>query len=180
MALLKYKKEYLTYYNSQPNHSYADEIEKINFVISSSPNVLGKLRQNQLDTLREATCLSILWYYDELSESWLPDDFETHLSSNTTAINYLKCNAEMRKNLAKCQRYTDKVKLTFSKVDVDSCELCKKLKNQVFDLKNFPELPLENCTSQTGCKCEIEEVYDEQDTIAVSYTHLDVYKRQVG
>ena len=164
MELLKYKKEYLDCYDSQANYSYEDEIERINFVISSSPKVLGKISQNQLDNLRAATCMSILWYYDELSESWLPDDFETHLGSNTIAINYLKCNAEMRKNLANCQRYTDKVKITFSKVDVDSCALCKKLKNQVFDLKNFPELPLENCTSQTGCKCEIEEVYDEQDT----------------
>lgn len=87
------------------------------------------------------------------------------LAAILIAINYLKCNAEMRKNLARCEKYTDKVKLIFSNVDIDSCGLCKKLKNQVFDLKNFPELPLENCTSQTGCKCEIEEVYDEQDKI---------------
>ena len=49
MELLKYKKEYLDCYDSQANYSYEDEIEKVNFVISSSPKVLGKISQNELD-----------------------------------------------------------------------------------------------------------------------------------
>jgi hypothetical protein len=106
--------------------------------------------------------MPVLWY-GEPPESWLPDNFKTHLANNRTAINYLKCNAEMRADLARCGEYAQKVKLTFDENDVDSCELCLKLKDRIFDLSEFPELPFENCTSETGCKCRVENALDEDE-----------------
>lgn len=158
---LSYKNDYTTdRYETNSITSWHLHVEMINYIVSSSPKVLGSISNSNLSNLRAAVCMSILWV-NELPESWLPDDFETTLSSNAVAVNYLKCNARIKRDLDKCQEYSQKVKLVFDKFDLDSCESCKKLKNKIFYIKDFPELPLESCTSQTGCKCEIEGFYDE-------------------
>ena len=53
--------------------------------------------------------------------------------------------------------------VVFDPNDIDSCELCMALNGKVFDIEDFPELPLENCTSETGCQCDIEYIYDDDE-----------------
>ena len=163
-AFLAYQREYI-----DPGlESQTYEIEKLNFILSSSPKVLGKISQTDLANLRAATCMPTLWY-GEPPENWLPDNFTTHVKSNTVAINYLKCNAEIREDLARYGDYAKKVKLVFDENDIDSCEWCLKLNGRIFDLKEFPELPFENCTSETGCKCRVESVFEEDEESGVVF-----------
>ena len=138
------------------------EIEKLNFILTSAPKVLGNINSSDLANLRAATCMPVLWY-NEPAESWLPENFVSAVKSNKVAINYLKCNAEVREDLARYGNYAKKVKLTFDENDIESCALCLKLNEKVFDLKDFPELPFENCTSETGCKCRVDSVFDEDE-----------------
>ena len=138
------------------------EIEKLNFVLTSAPKVLGTIGPSNLASLRAATCMPVLWY-NEPAENWLPESFVSPLKSNKVSINYLKCNAEIREDLARYGNYAKKVKLTFDENDIESCALCLKLNEKVFDLKDFPELPFEGCASETGCKCRVDSVFDEDE-----------------
>jgi len=138
------------------------EIEKLNFILTSAPKVLGNINSSDLVSLRAATCMPALWY-NESAESWLPENFVSPVKSNKVAINYLQCNAEIRETLARLDQpgCRTKVKLTFDENDIESCPLCQKLHNKVFYLKDFPELPFENCTSETGCRGIIDGIFDE-------------------
>lgn len=144
------------------------DLEKIDFIITiitSSPKVLGNISQADLISLRAATGMEEMWH--ESAEIWLPETFISPLKNNQIAVNYLKVNAKIRRQIADESdgRINKKFRLVFDKYDVDSCSLCLRFKDKIFEAKNFPELPLENCTSQTGCQCEIEEIYNEQDKI---------------
>lgn len=136
------------------------EIEKLNFVLTSAPRVLGNIDPSSLASLRAATCMPALWY-NEPAENWLPENFVLSSRGNKVAISYLKCNAEIREDLARYGNYAKKAKLTFDENDIESCALCLKLNEKVFDLKDFPELPFEGCISETGCKCRVDSVFDE-------------------
>ena len=141
------------------------DFRKIDFILTSKPKVLGNISQQNLIWLRAAACMSELWL-DESAENWLSKEFVSPLKNNQTAINHLKYNAEIRRRIA--QKNNDsgnkEFKLIFyeDEYEIDSCSLCLNLKDKIFKAKDFPELPIENCTSEK----------------AVSYTHLDVYKRQ--
>jgi len=137
------------------------ELEKLNFILTSAPKVLGDINSSDLASLRAATCMPVLWY-NEPAENWLPENFVSPVKSNKVAINYLKCNAQIRENLARYGDYAKQVRVTFDENDIESCALCLKLNEKVFDLKEFPELPLENCTSETGCKCRVDAVFNEE------------------
>jgi len=134
--------------------------EKLKFILTSAPKVLGNINSSDLASLRAATCISVLWY-KESAENWLPESFVSPVKNNKVAINYLKVNAEIRENVARIGKYAKKVKLTFNEYDIESCDLCLRLNNKVFDLKDVPELPFENCTSETGCRCRVDNVYNE-------------------
>jgi hypothetical protein len=140
------------------------DLEKIDFIITSSPKSLGNINQADLISLRAATCMDEMWH-DESAESWLPETFISPLKSNQIAVNYLKCNAEMRREIADGSDdfSNKKFRLVFDEYDVDSCSLCLRFKDKIFEAKDFPELPVENCTSEKGCQCRIYDVYNEYD-----------------
>ena len=70
------------------------EIEKLNFILTSAPKVLGNINSSDLANLRAATCMPVLWY-NEPAENWLPENFVSPVRSNKVVINYLKCNADV-------------------------------------------------------------------------------------
>jgi len=155
-AFLAYERRY----NRNEFEARTRDIEKMNFILTSAPKVLGNINSSDLASLRAAVCMPVLWF-TELAEDWLPANFVSTVKSNRVAINYLKCNAEIRGYLASYGDCTEKVKLTFDENDVESCALCLKLNEKVIYLNNFPDLPFENCTSETGCKCRVDGVYEK-------------------
>ena len=44
------------------------------------------------------------------------------------------------------------------------------LDGEEFEFENFPELPMEGCTSQTGCKCLLDFTYKKDDFAGSSDT----------
>lgn len=172
-ALIKGKtkeayKIFTLYHRKYSEHNNVNSwyFDKINSIIKSSPKVLSSIKKSDLDSLRAAVCMGELWA-DESAEAWLPDTFVSTLKNNQIAINYLKVNAEIYREVYDDDDYyyyyyyyDRKFKLVFDECDIDSCSLCLQLKDKVFDKKSFPDLPMENCTSEKGCQCTVYEVFD--------------------
>ena len=169
-VFLAYQREYIE--PGFESRTYA--IEKMNFILTSKPKVLNPISLLDLQSLRAAICMSVL-FYNEPSDKWIPDNFTTHLKSNIVAINYLKVNAELREELSQIEKYAKKARIVFDDNDVDSCELCTKLNGKMLDLKDFPELPFENCTSDVGCRCRIETTYDDDPDYSDNLAKIEFF-----
>ncbi len=104
--------------------------------------------------------MRVLWPYESI-EAWLSNDSGTFGISSQRAINYLVCNARLRRELARVERYAEEVKVSFDENDVESCEACLRFDGKVFAIHDIPELPSEKCTSDVGCKCHFREVFPE-------------------
>jgi hypothetical protein len=126
----------------------------MNAVFSCHPKVLGSISPEDLLNLQVAACMALLWQVEQV-EDWLPASFTISLKNKRTAVNYLLTNARIIRTLNSIKEVSKQVKVTFNPGDLDSCEQCLMLNEKVFNIKEFPELPFEGCTSDTGCKCHI-------------------------
>ncbi len=140
-------------------------LQKLNFILTSCPKAIGSITSLDLKYLRAAICMEELWR-NESAIKWLGEKLSYSDKSIEIAINYLKCNSEIKRSLANQSDYFGKTKfkLFFDKNDTDSCSLCKGLTDQVFDINSLPELPLEKCTSKKGCQCRLYDIsYEDED-----------------
>ena len=152
---LDYYREYIM----PDTESWPTPIDKMRLVLTSNPQALRAVSPSDLKYLRAAACMTILWVYPATTENWLPDNLNIGMDSER-AMNYLKCNADIAEILRGYKGQVKKVKVSFDEDDLDSCAECRKLNGQEIDVKDFPELPCENCTSLKGCKCKIEDPSD--------------------
>jgi hypothetical protein len=135
------------------------DIEHLDFVLSSNPRVVGDIPASDLIILRAATGMQLLWR-DKSLQAWLPEHFSLAKQTPTIAAKYLICNAEIRRSIQQIKEYATKARFVFNDYDIESCQQCLSLRGQVFALEEMPDLPLESCTSETGCKCRVEVVHD--------------------
>jgi hypothetical protein len=153
----KFQKKYSsTFYAS----SY--EVEELQYVLSSCPAVLGNLTAESKRLLQAAAGMKILWREDK-AEYWLPENFTTNIGDNRRAINYLIRNAGFRKIIEGKEEFPHKVRINFQDGDIESCQLCLKLKDKVFAKDKVPELPMIGCTSETGCMCDLDIYFEDDD-----------------
>ncbi len=162
------KKGYDIFINYQRNYDskfQADgfKLQKLDFILNSNPKAIKNINNLDLKYLRAAACMEELWR-NESAKKWLSENLSYPDKNIKIAINYLKCNSEIKRLLVNQSDYFGKTKfkLIFDENDNDSCSLCRSLIDQVFDINNFPELPFENCTSEKGCQCELT-IYDKDD-----------------
>lgn len=159
-------KSYAEYYKKYSTFPYKDgsyAVHELQFILVSSPKVLGTLSQENLKLIRAAAGMSSLWG-DKKPEYWLPENFSTPIRNNQRAINYLLRNAQFNQHLTSTSKYTKKLKIVFESSDVDSCPLCLMLNGKVFDVDKVPELPMVGCTSEKGCMCNFEDFFEDNDT----------------
>jgi len=162
------KEAYNAYVTFQRKYSNAQfesnpfHIGDLQYILTSKPRILGDIAIEDLRLLRAAACMQSLWN-DKSPENWLPDTFKTCLKNNRLAINYLATNARIRYDIDGFKEYTKQVRVAFSPWELDSCDLCQSLNGKVFEIDDFPELPMIGCTSETGCKCHISPVYEEDN-----------------
>lgn len=143
-------------------HANSYEVEELQFVISSCPSVVGNLTPEDKKWLQAAAGMKTLWREDK-AEYWLPENFNTAVNDNRRAINYVIRNANFRKIASAKDRYTKNAKVTFRDGDIESCDLCMSLNGKIFDLDEIPELPLVGCTSETGCMCDLDLYFGDDD-----------------
>jgi len=173
----KYQKKYLYGFEAR-----SFDVEEIQSVLLSCPLVLGNLTTENQKWLQAAAGMKMLWR-DYKAEYWLPENFVTAVGDNRRAISYLIRNAYFQRIVAGRDRYyTKKAKITFREGDIESCQLCLSLNGKIFDLEEFPELPMVGCTSETGCMCDLDLyssddnddfLEDEEDEIQIADNEID-------
>lgn len=156
-------------YNSPDFPSNPYEVGELEAILSSCPKVLGAMTPSDLRSLQAATCMAKLWY-GEPATNWLPDGFTTGLKNSQIAVNYLARHAEFKHSVMTSSEYCKRFKIVFEPNDIDSCDLCLALNGKEFDKNHLPELPFQNCTSDTGCMCRIESVFDDADDGLITIT----------
>jgi hypothetical protein len=124
--------------------------------------VLAHIAAEDMKNLKAAACMKSLWY-DESPEVWLPWTFSSGLKNNRIAVNYLTTHARIRGEVENYKSYAKQIKIVFDPGDIDSCELCQSLNRKVFDIDKVPDLPMVGCTSDTGCKCRIEDIFSDDE-----------------
>lgn len=138
------------------------DVDELKFILTSNPEVLSSLSPQNLKALQLAACMKILWK-TEMPEKWLPETFTSPFRNNSIPANYLIRHAKFQRILLNAKQYTKQVKMHFIPGDIDSCDLCLKLDGKIFDINKVPELPIPGCTSETGCMCDINEFYRDDD-----------------
>lgn len=138
------------------------DVDELQFILTSHPKILSGISLQNLKTLQLAACMKTLWKADS-PEKWLPESFTSPFKNNSIPINYLVRNAEFQRHLSSTREFSKKVKITFHSGDIDSCSLCLALDGKIFDIDAFPELPVPGCTSDTGCMCNLDSIYDDEE-----------------
>ncbi len=192
----KYDEEY-----GYSNHNYYDDldpfqraelkaeqmnrkIEEMKYVLMSKPDVLRHLDEPSIKMLRASVCMDMLWHQDfGTKQNWLPENFSTGHIKIECAANYLRCNAKFRKLLSTIAQHAEKVRIVFNENDITSCDHCSELNGKIFNVSDFPNLPLDNCTSDTGCRCQLEAYeylyYDDDTSHDIDYIKLKQLRKMM-
>lgn len=134
------------------HHSPNRDIEMMNTIFSSKPNILSKIKDDKLDNLRQGAAMMALWGKNSAKE-WLPSDFEIESSFDiNTAARMFLFYANHKASLEQ-YRNSGVVKYVEILAAQDSCDECKKLTKKKYKLNEVPELPHEHCTHKKGCRC---------------------------
>lgn len=120
---------------------------------NDKPEILSKLDDSKLETLRIGAAMMELWGENTASK-WLPPNFETGSSiDNDSAARMLLFNSQHKETLKGYAESGVQYVEILAANDSNSCESCKKLSGQRFKLGRVPELPNPNCTYKLGCRC---------------------------
>ena len=152
-------REYLLYTNGNPlviepvvipnNAGLKEDARNLDLIFSASPKYLTKrnieiTHNNRLDAAMATLWLSPADAKLELTES----EFVIVLALQNNQ-SYLAFFADETNNLYKKYK-------VLNVNDSFICPECKKLEGKKFTRGNLPEMPYENCTCQTGCRCWVD------------------------
>lgn len=140
---------------------YSFYVDEVGFALSAKPTVLSSLKPEDLKVLNTVACMQILWGADS-PDRWIPEGFKTHYENIQTPINYILVNAKIKRDISFHKESSKQVAIHFDSGDIDSCSLCLTLDGKIFEIKDIPDLPMQGCTSFTGCKCKINST-DKDD-----------------
>jgi hypothetical protein len=153
-----YQKAYVT--SNFESSSY--QVEELMNVLKSQPKILSAVSRENLTLLKAIAGMHMLWQ-DESLESLSSSNNLSGLRNDRIAVNYILAHTRIMESIEREKEYAKQVKIGFDSGDIDSCELCQVLNGKIFDIDKVPELPMVGCTSDTGCKCNIDAVFDEND-----------------
>ncbi len=146
--------------NSPKYEMYAYYVDEMKFTLSVSPKVLSTLKPEELKVLKIVACMQILWGVDS-TDRWIPEGFKTPYENIQVPINYILANAKIKRSISYHKKSSKQVEIHFDSGDIDSCRLCLALDGKVFDIEDMPDLPMQGCTSFTGCKCTISPIGED-------------------
>lgn len=159
-----YQKSYAT-----PNfESNSYQVEELMKVLKSQPKILSNVSRENLMLLKAIAGIHMLWR-DESLESLSSSNNLSGLRNDRIAVNYILAHTRIMESIDRDKEYVKQVKIEFDSGDIDSCELCQALNGKIFDIDKVPELPMIGCTSDTGCKCHINSIFDERDENGLSF-----------
>ncbi|MCG3142237.1 MAG: hypothetical protein HDKAJFGB_03645 [Anaerolineae bacterium] len=159
-----YQKAYVT--PAFESNSY--QVEELMNILKSQPKILSAVSRENLMLLKAIAGMQLLWR-DEALESLSSSNSLSGLKNDRIAINYILAHTRITESIERHKEYAKQVKIEFDSGDIDSCELCQALNGKVFDIDKVPELPMIGCTSDTGCKCHIDSIFDDSDDNGLSF-----------
>jgi hypothetical protein len=154
---------------------HANTAAYLSFVCSCRPRILGKLDEIQVRQLRLAAGMMHLWGARDAS-SWLPDDFKTGLvmdghSAARMILFYVSHIRELANYRAlAASGFAKIIYIEISRCgDSCSCQACARMARRKYALKDVPELPFGECTSEMGCRCVMLPRFDwNRDMLAAA------------
>ncbi len=168
-------KIYATYqkaYATPTFESNSYQVEELMNILKSQPKILSDISRENLMLLKAIAGMHLLWR-DESLESLSSSNNLSGLQNDRIAINYILAHTRITESIERHKEYAKQVKIEFNSGDIDSCELCQALNGKVFDVDKVPELPMVGCTSDTGCKCHIDSIFDDNDDGLSFKIHFD-------
>jgi hypothetical protein len=159
------KKVYFTEFGANLSGSYngSGDIERLEFIFNSKPRILLHLGESQLEQLRIATGMSVLW--GDKASDWLPNTFTTSLPSANIAANMLLCNARLNEDKERLRNVSTSL-ASVSEIRLERhrglgvCDLCDYVFGKAYkSIDEIPELPMEGCISEKGCDFYLRPKY---------------------
>jgi len=151
----------LSYYD----YNNENEIRNLTNLLQINPNFMFDTPAENVAKLKAIAGLCILWKFESEDHVLFSENL-SRLENDKVAINYLlvQCKIKTQLDLYRNESEKFKVQIFFPIQDIKSCGLCKKLDGCIMDSNSLPELPIIGCTSDTGCNCRVEKVYEYNDS----------------
>jgi hypothetical protein len=141
-----------------------DNLNILAIIFKCKPKILMDLYDKELEILRIGAGMMYL-YGISVADKWFPADFKSKSRfDNNTAVRMILFHAQFLKEKEELISLSKSGSIKLRHITIissnDTCEHCKQMKDMQFELKNLPELPLEKCTHESGCRCSISPVID--------------------
>lgn len=136
------------------NYNSQRDIEILNFIFSSSPNILTGIKDELINNLRLVASFTHLCgtkniknYFDINIITSIKLDFNTSVRMLLSHASYL-------------DRIKDYKAANINKTQIigcgnESCSECQKINNKIFNIEQTPTLPYDKCTNEKGCRCTV-------------------------
>jgi hypothetical protein len=127
--------------------------EQLRRTFTTTPKILSRVNKTVLEHCRIAVGMDFLGVGSE----WLPEDPETELQMENMKLDVegmIVSSVQSGLNLDEWRRsgLVRSLKIVGSS-DGDSCPACNAAQKRVWAIRSVPELPLRDCTSESGCRC---------------------------
>jgi hypothetical protein len=136
------------------------DIMILELIFSSYPKILKSVSKENIRVLQFFAAQMHLWGRNNVIKNQkAPKQIKSHLDINA-ASRMILFFALSKKNVLEYRKSgMKKVKVVSYVNDSHVCDYCQSMHNSYYDIDNFPEVPLENCVSDIGCRCIVEPVF---------------------
>lgn len=150
---------------SHYDYNNENDIRNLTNLLQINPKFMFDTPAENVAKLKAIAGLCIFWNFQSEDHVLFSENLSC-LENDKIAVNYLlvQCKIKTQLDLYRNESEKFKVQIVFPIQDIKSCDLCKKLDGCIMDSNSLPELPIIGCTSDTGCGCRIDQIYEYDDS----------------
>lgn len=140
------------------NHDVSGDVKLLRYIFDRTPKVLRKFSDADLLQARVAAGMFALGWNVGQAQEWIATNINKESAIiPITAGNLLFSHAHFLNEIEEAKElasYGSKMMVVIQTNNDDRvCESCRALASQKYSLRETPELPNENCTCESGCRC---------------------------
>jgi hypothetical protein len=141
------------------NYDPSSDLVLLNYIFTRIPKALKHLSNIQfsdiqLEPYRIAASMFVLRWNVGQVENWLVQNINNEKPDYRISM-MLHSHAHFLRELEQMKKAGIKVVEISTCNDSMVCPTCKKLASKKYKINEVPELPIEKCTSENGCRCWI-------------------------
>lgn len=129
------------------------DLEILKLIFERTPRLLASLPGATLAALRPHAAMMLLWGMGDLAECGHNGLEHTLHLEPSAAARMLLFHASSLQTLADYRALRVRRVTLCAVGDADTCDACASRDGKTFAIEHAPELPLELCTCQDGCRC---------------------------